>query len=76
MVNAIAYTIELWMHAKSKCGLSWSVLLPTTSTCHYSFPHRLPKLKIRGMRQLVYIENCMGKSIVKKKKDSVNNYLN
>ena len=23
---------------KSKCGLSWSVFLPTTCTCHYSFP--------------------------------------
>ena len=34
--------------------------------------HRLPK---RCMRQLLYIENCMGKSLIVKK-NCVNNYLN
>ena len=34
----IFFDVDIVTKNKSKCGLSWSVLLPTTSTCHYSFP--------------------------------------
>ena len=34
----IFFDVDIVVKNKSKCGLSWSVLLPTTSTCHYSFP--------------------------------------
>ena len=37
----ISLTLILWWKNKLKCGLSWSVLLSTTSTRLYSFPkHR------------------------------------
>ena len=36
----IFFDVDIAVKNKSKCGLSWSVLLPTTSTCHYSFPKR------------------------------------
>ena len=34
----ICFDVDIVVKNKSKRGLSWSVLLPTTSTCHYSFP--------------------------------------
>ena len=34
----IFFDVDVVVKNKSKCGLSWSVLLPTTSMCHYSFP--------------------------------------
>ena len=33
----IFFDVDVVVKNKSKCGLSWSVLLPT-SMCHYSFP--------------------------------------
>ena len=42
---------------KSKCGLSWSVLLPTTSMCHYSFP--------KHFLRIVYIKFCILSEFVK-----------
>ena len=38
------FDVVIVVKNKSKCGLSWSVLLPTTSTCHYSFPKHLFEL--------------------------------
>ena len=34
----IFFDVDVVVKNESKCGLSWSVLLPTTSMCHYSFP--------------------------------------
>ena len=34
----IFFDVDIVVKNKSKCGLSWSVLLPATSTCHCSFP--------------------------------------
>ena len=34
----IFFDVDVVVKNKSKCGLSWSVLLPTTTMCHYSFP--------------------------------------
>ena len=34
----IFFDVNVVVKNKSKCGLSWSVLLPTTSMYHYSFP--------------------------------------
>ena len=34
----IFFDVDIVEKNKSKCGLSWSVLLPTMRTCHYSFP--------------------------------------
>ena len=34
----ILFDVDIVVKSKSKCGLSWSVLLPTTSTCNSSFP--------------------------------------
>ena len=45
---------------KSKCGLSWSVLLPKTSTCHYSFPKHFFVLFLHIKR--VYKSFIKGKS--------------
>ena len=37
--QSFTLTLILWyLKNKLKCGLSWSVLLSTTSTRHYSFP--------------------------------------
>ena len=36
--RALKKNVDIVVKNKSKCGLSWSVLLPTTSMCHYSFP--------------------------------------
>ena len=33
----IFFDVDIVVKNKSKCGLSWSALLPTTSTCHCSF---------------------------------------
>ena len=32
------FDVDIVVKSKSKCGLSWSVLLSTTRTRHYSFP--------------------------------------
>ena len=37
-IKNILFDVDILAENKSKCGLSWSVLLPTTSTCHCSFP--------------------------------------
>ena len=34
----IFFDVDIVVKNKSKCGLSWSILLPTASTCHCSFP--------------------------------------
>ena len=34
----IFFDVDIVLNNKSKCGSSWSVLLLTTSTRHYSFP--------------------------------------
>ena len=34
----IFFVVDIVVKNKSKCGFSWYVLLPITSTCHHSFP--------------------------------------
>ena len=40
----IFFDVDVVVKNKSKCGLSLSVLLPTMSMCHYSFPKHFHRI--------------------------------
>ena len=51
--NNIFFDVDIVVKKKSKCGFSWSVLLPTTSRCHYLFPKHYGVCVMSGYEELL-----------------------
>ena len=51
-IKNIFFDVDIVVENKSKCGLSWSVLLPTTSTRHNFFPKHFFVLFLRVERRV------------------------
>ena len=51
----ILFDVDVVVKNKSKCGLSWSVLLLTTSMCHYSFPKHFLRIVSAYLSEFVKV---------------------
>ena len=49
----IFFDVDIVAKKKSNCGFSWSVLLPTTSRCHYLFPKHYGVCNMSGYDELL-----------------------